>query len=84
MTTQPETTRPAPTSAPPGRCPLPHGSEIYLTNDPRGHWRGELHAGRRRLEHRGDCPEAVVAELVHCYAVEAGTPSAAPASASTC
>jgi hypothetical protein len=53
---------------------LPPGVEIYLTNDPRGQWRGELHDGRRQVEVRGDGPEAVVADLVRLYQGEATDP----------
>src|SRR5262249_60448996 len=48
------------------RRPLPPGTEILLTCEPRG-WRGELRDGPLRIEARGDTPEAVLAELLRQY-----------------
>jgi hypothetical protein len=41
--------------------------EIYLSNDHRDNWRGELHDGTRRLEARGSVPDRVVVELLRLY-----------------
>ena len=46
---------------------VPPVLEIFLTNDHRGRWRGELHDGSLALAVNGLRPEGVVAELVQLY-----------------
>jgi hypothetical protein len=58
----------------PTRCPLPPGVEIYLANDDRNHWRGELRDGKRTVEALGPDPESVVSYLVRLYLKGGETP----------